>query len=484
MGRLYRELSKLPVDLRVAWTLRYVEGRTARSGRGDERVLAGDRQAANPPRPRPAPATHGRTAVLQRGGDRCLIWRRTPSGSREREPGVDRRAPRAPQGGGFLRGTKRRPRAWVKAGAVGVLVAAAVAIGFAWRVAPFAPDRQTTEHPQTAESLAETEPTPSSPNPADRMVEQAAPELTLRDGSSVRPSRGAQVRLTRDEASRTELSLAQGRARFEVTPNPQRRFRVEAGPVTVEVLGTMFDVERLDEQSRVSVHRGRVRVLWEGGEVVLDAGQRGTFPPTSVRPTATTGTAPHRNGAHRNGAHRNCAHRNCAHRNCAHRNCADKNSADKNSADRNSADRNCADRELLRIRRPQGRGGHRERAPPRRARRLARPWRRASPTHGRRSRATVATPTRSRRSRAKAAPRRSTARRRTSSRGGCRTVERAPSSRHRAAAARARHPRERPASSAGGVYPRPRLPRGARSTQRSRRVVRPRATARPARLAG
>jgi ferric-dicitrate binding protein FerR (iron transport regulator) len=73
--------------------------------------------------------------------------------------------------------------------------------------------------------------------------------------------------------------LEAGRARFDVVHDQARRFRVEAGPVSVEVLGTQFVVERAGARTRVSVERGRVRVAWAGGATELGVGQTGFYPP-------------------------------------------------------------------------------------------------------------------------------------------------------------------------------------------------------------
>jgi len=62
--------------------------------------------------------------------------------------------------------------------------------------------------------------------------------------------------------SRTErlITLASGEAAFEVTHEPQRAFRVLAGPAQVVDLGTRFDVRREDHSSVVTVVEGRVAV--------------------------------------------------------------------------------------------------------------------------------------------------------------------------------------------------------------------------------
>ena len=133
-------------------------------------------------------------------------------------------------------------------------------------------------------------PRPGLPAPAA----PAAPEpasTRLTDGSLLRPL-GTHSRLAvrEERAERTVIALQQGSARFEVQKNPARVFRVESGPVAVEVLGTRFVVDRLppaaggEPRSRVTVEEGRVRVLWAAQYAELRAGETRVFPPEPLGP--------------------------------------------------------------------------------------------------------------------------------------------------------------------------------------------------------
>ncbi len=110
--------------------------------------------------------------------------------------------------------------------------------------------------------------------------------LEFADGSRayVRDDK-SQVVVARAETAVTEVALARGRARFVITPNPTRRFRVAAGPVEVEVLGTVFEVDRTVDGTRVEVERGRVAVVWPGGRTELGAGDGQLFA-NSIDPQA------------------------------------------------------------------------------------------------------------------------------------------------------------------------------------------------------
>ncbi|HKP58989.1 MAG TPA: FecR domain-containing protein [Polyangiales bacterium] len=117
--------------------------------------------------------------------------------------------------------------------------------------------------------------------------------LTTHDGS-VATLRDAQTLLAvkRDLPDEVALELARGRGHFEVTPNPRRRYRVHAGPVDVEVLGTAFEVERLGASVRVQVDHGVVRVGWSGGSSTLRGGESGTFPPPQAAAPAEAAPSP------------------------------------------------------------------------------------------------------------------------------------------------------------------------------------------------
>src|SRR5262245_54084959 len=105
-----------------------------------------------------------------------------------------------------------------------------------------------------------SEPSPSAV--ATATPQAPLPLLHFADGSEV-VARSSNVRLEPVASSAEEITLRldSGSARFSVTPNAQRVFRVLAGSVTVQVLGTVFTVTREAERVLVSVERGRVRVM-------------------------------------------------------------------------------------------------------------------------------------------------------------------------------------------------------------------------------
>ena len=109
-------------------------------------------------------------------------------------------------------------------------------------------------------------------------------ELRLSDGS-VADLMNENSAVTVQEITaegKTIARLSSGRVRFNVVRKPSRIFVVQAGTISVEVLGTMFTVERKAGDVLVSVERGRVRVVRDGRQTELAAGELGRFSETGA----------------------------------------------------------------------------------------------------------------------------------------------------------------------------------------------------------
>lgn len=129
---------------------------------------------------------------------------------------------------------------------------------------------------------------------SDRAAAPAmAHSVRLADGSRA-DLLGSQSELAtvEDSPERVTLKLVKGRAHFDVVPNPLRSFSVEAAPYRVQVVGTVFDVERDGSAVRVTVARGHVRVFGPSGVSDLLAGQQQRFAPAD--PIASSSAAPPR----------------------------------------------------------------------------------------------------------------------------------------------------------------------------------------------
>jgi ferric-dicitrate binding protein FerR (iron transport regulator) len=99
---------------------------------------------------------------------------------------------------------------------------------------------------------------------------------TLADSSRVTLLPG--TRITARMGAERQVAL-NGRAYFEVTKDPEHPFVVEAGALTVTVLGTSFEVTAYDTATsmQVRVREGRVQVVTNNDTLVLVSGEHARF---------------------------------------------------------------------------------------------------------------------------------------------------------------------------------------------------------------
>lgn len=95
--------------------------------------------------------------------------------------------------------------------------------------------------------------------------------MAMSDGSRVTLSGGARFEPLLSTATSFVAMLQNGRADFEVRPGGPRRWQIECGLATVEVVGTGFSCAREPGRLRVSVQHGAVLVR---GDQVRDRAQR------------------------------------------------------------------------------------------------------------------------------------------------------------------------------------------------------------------
>jgi TolA-binding protein len=159
---------------------------------------------------------------------------------------------------GTLRRLRRRKIAQTSGLAVAAALMLAVGASYRW-----------TQHDAVSTQLA---------------APQGSPQvLHTTDGSTITlEGAESQAHLSDQTLQHIAVQLDRGRGHFEVTKNPQRTFEVQAGGVTVTVVGTEFVVERRQEQTFVQVSRGTVRVSWPGGEQLLRAPAENVFPPSKA----------------------------------------------------------------------------------------------------------------------------------------------------------------------------------------------------------
>ncbi|MFM2152704.1 MAG: hypothetical protein RL199_1139 [Pseudomonadota bacterium] len=121
----------------------------------------------------------------------------------------------------------------------------------------------------------------------------AAFPLAFSDGSRIAGLRSPGLAIVENSRTRFLLQLGRGAARFEVTPGGPRRWVVETDLATVEVIGTVFEVDRDDAGLDVRVEHGivlvrgeqvpeRMRRLTQGESLHIDAPQAPDARPAPV----------------------------------------------------------------------------------------------------------------------------------------------------------------------------------------------------------
>jgi len=118
----------------------------------------------------------------------------------------------------------------------------------------------------------------------------------LSDGSSIQLEAGSRLEVLENTSKVFASVLRRGRGTFSVTPGGPRRWTIEAGLATVEVVGTRFSVTRRDGSVEVAVEHGVVLVR---SELIADhvqrlnAGQKlSIVPPSAPAPKFTPEVSP------------------------------------------------------------------------------------------------------------------------------------------------------------------------------------------------
>jgi hypothetical protein len=110
-------------------------------------------------------------------------------------------------------------------------------------------------------------------------VAPAGEAIRFSDGTELVLAPHGVVTLTRLRPNEARLDLARGRLLARVRKGAGRNWSIQAGPFSVQVVGTEFVVEWDDESGRLEVAVNEGRVLVEGGDLsspgrVLSAGER------------------------------------------------------------------------------------------------------------------------------------------------------------------------------------------------------------------
>jgi transmembrane sensor len=137
----------------------------------------------------------------------------------------------------------------------------------------FASGLTTVTRPATVLETPTAALAPRAPIDWQEVAEPASRERALEftDGSRIVLSPSGRLAPLENTGRSVVFLLKDGRAEFDVHPGGPRRWSIEAGFATVEVVGTHFVVTRTRDQVTVEVERGSVLVR---GERVTDRAQR------------------------------------------------------------------------------------------------------------------------------------------------------------------------------------------------------------------
>ncbi len=97
---------------------------------------------------------------------------------------------------------------------------------------------------------------------------------TLPDGSVVTLNAHSSIQFPKNFSGKTRPVQLQGEAFFDVSPDKNKPFRIHAGEVDIQVLGTSFNVRNTREQTEVIVETGIVRVAKKNNSVKLLPNQK------------------------------------------------------------------------------------------------------------------------------------------------------------------------------------------------------------------
>lgn len=120
--------------------------------------------------------------------------------------------------------------------------------------------------------------------------------VTLPDGSEVWVNSDSKLSYGSRFNTQERVLQLEGEAYFEVSPDKNRPFIVETGAISVQALGTSFDVKNYKEEANVStvLMTGKVQVKSKKGCLILQPNEKAVFDKnTGTMRKTSVGNAPH-----------------------------------------------------------------------------------------------------------------------------------------------------------------------------------------------
>jgi ferric-dicitrate binding protein FerR (iron transport regulator) len=170
---------------------------------------------------------------------------------------LDRAAVRAQLAGRRARTAGARSRRWGMSVLAGSLAAAA-----AWALWVRTPPQVRAPASRTLEARLEHSQQPLAAGAFVEAPDSDALGLRFSDGTRIEMMAGARARLVELDGNGAHVLLESGEARVDVIPVAHARWRISAGPFSVHVTGTRFDVQWVpqDDRFELDLERGRVEI--------------------------------------------------------------------------------------------------------------------------------------------------------------------------------------------------------------------------------
>ena len=103
-------------------------------------------------------------------------------------------------------------------------------------------------------------------------------QMTLPDGSSIVLNGNSVITYPEKFRAKQREAKLRGEAFFRIVPDPARPFKVSFENVDVLVLGTSFNLRKINDGSiETQVNSGRVKMFNASGEVIISAGETGIY---------------------------------------------------------------------------------------------------------------------------------------------------------------------------------------------------------------
>jgi transmembrane sensor len=137
---------------------------------------------------------------------------------------------------------------------VATLAAAALALGCAAMLGSYVLASLRSAQTGAVLTLRDGTPWPGT------LMAHSTRQVALSDGSSLRLAKGAALESLRNSEAQVLLKQVKGKVSYAVEPGGPRTWTIECGEVSVEVVGTRFEVDRDEKRVRVAVSEGVVLV--------------------------------------------------------------------------------------------------------------------------------------------------------------------------------------------------------------------------------